>query len=302
MTMLSRMTSPIESMSEALSAAVEAAAGSVVQVAAGCRRTASGTAWSDTLVVSTHRELPHEDEVRVGLPDGRHARAKVIGRDAASDLALLEVEGGGLSAARFADTAGVKVGQLALALGRPGRSVRASLRAIGVVAADVPTEGGGVLRRYVETDRAIPEGFAGGPLLDASGGVLGIQSAGLVRGADLVVPTETIREVVDELRAHGKVRTGFLGVSVQPVRLPKAAADAIGRQRGALVLGVADGGPAQAAGVHLGDVIVELAGDPIASARGLARALRGRFGAPITLKIWRTGALVEVELTPAERG
>ncbi|MCZ7683006.1 MAG: S1C family serine protease [Sandaracinaceae bacterium] len=294
------MTNPIESMSEAMSAAVGGAAASVVQVAAGCRRSASGTVWSDTQIVTTHRELPHEDEVHVALADGTTKKAKVLGRDAASDLALLEVDGG-LSVPRYADTDAVKVGQLALALGRPGKSIRASLRLIGVVAADVPTEGGGVLRRYVETDRGIPPGFAGGPLLDASGVVLGIQSAGLVRGADLIVPTETIREVAAELAAHGRVRAGFLGVSVQPVRLPKPAQAAVGRGRGALVLGVADGSAAEEAGVHLGDVIVELEGDAIGSGRSLARALRGRFGRELKLKVWRTGSLIELGVTPGER-
>ncbi len=292
----------IENASEGLSAAVEAAAQSVVHVSAGCRHSASGTVWSEKHVVTTHRDLANEDTVRVVLADGSRREARVVGRDPGLDVALLEVEGGGLSVPRVRDAANAKVGELVIALGRPGRSVRASLRMIGVVAADVPTEGGALLRHYVETDRAIPTGFSGGPLLDASGAVLGIQSAGLVRNADLVVPTEALRDVVSELESHGRVRTGLLGVSVHGIRLPKAAEDVLGRRRGALVMAVAPGSAAENAGIHLGDVIVELEGDPIASGRSLARALRSRFDREVKLRLWRTGQLVDITATLQTRG
>jgi S1-C subfamily serine protease len=297
--MFSRMD--IQSTSEKTSAAVDKVAASVVRVAGACRRGASGTVWSETKVVTTHRDLPETDTVSLGLADGSVREARVIGRDPASDVALLEVEGGGLSPASFRETRDLKVGELALGMGRPGRVVRASLRMIGAVAGDVPTDAGGMLARYVETDRAIPSGFAGGPLVDTEGKVLGIQSGGLVRGADLIVPTELLRDVVAELEAHGKIRTGFLGVSVQTVRLPKEAAAALSRRRGALVVAVADGSPAQAAGIHLGDVIVEIDGERIASGRELARTLRGRFDSKVKINVWRTSSAIELEATPGQR-
>jgi S1-C subfamily serine protease len=297
------MTHSLEDTNDTLASLASAAEASVLRLSAGCRAAATATAWSETHAVTAARALGHDDEVRVARADGTHAKARVVGRDPATDLALLEVEGGGLSPAAFADdTSDVRLGHLVLALGRPGRATRASLRMIGVVAQDVPTDAGATLERYLETDRGVPSGFEGGPVLDLRGRVLGIQSVAAKRGADLIVPAETIRRAVDELLAHGKVRTGYLGVGVRPIRLPQAARDALGRRRGALVMGVADDSPAMQAGLHLGDVIVELDGEPIGGGRELARALRDRFDDPVTLKLWRTGALVEVEATPEQRG
>ncbi len=299
--MLRRMTN-ISELSESVSAAVEKSAASVVRVSGGCRRTMSGTVWSATQIVVSQRDLADAETVGVGLADGSHVEARVVGRDPATDVALLEVAAGGLTPATFRDSDGVKLGELVIALGRPGKVTRASMRMIGAYAEDVATEAGGTLRRYIETDRAIPDGFAGGPVIDADGKALGIQSEALVRGADLVIPTELVREVVTELEAHGKVRTGFLGVSVSPVRLPQAATDQLGRRRGALVVAVAEGSAAEKGGLHLGDVILEVDGEKIANGRHLARALRGRFDVEVTLKVWRTGQVVEIKATPGQRG
>jgi S1-C subfamily serine protease len=300
--MLSRMTSAIEALSESISAAVEKAAPSVVSVSAGCRRTASGLVWSETKIVTAQRALPDGDTVSVGLADGSTREAKIVGRDPATDLALLEVDGGGLSAAPQRDGASVKLGELVIALGRPGRATRASLRMIGAIADDVPTDAGGTLRRYLETDRGIPSGFEGGPVIDASGNVLGVQSSAVVRGADLIVPAELVREIEAELAAHGKVRSGFLGVSVTPVRLPQAAIDSLGRRRGALVVAVMPNGAAERAGIHLGDVILEIDGQKIASGRHLASALRGRYDGALPISLWRTGQKIELSITPEQRG
>lgn len=300
--MLSRMTNAMDGLGRTLSAAVDKTAASVVRVSGGCRRAMSGTVWSATQIVASQRDLADSDTVSVGLADGSHVEARVVGRDPASDIALLEVANGALTPATFRDTDGVKVGELVIALGRPGRATRASMRMIGAYAEDVATEAGGTLKRYIETDRAIPDGFSGGPVVDAEGRALGIQSEALVRGADLVVPTELVREVVGELAAHGKVRAGFLGVSVSPVRLPQAATDQLSRKRGALVIAVAEGSAAEKGGLHLGDVILEVDGEKIANGRHLARALRGRFDVEVTIKVWRTGQLVELKATPGQRG
>src|SRR5262249_5931087 len=159
-----------------------------------------------------------------------------------TDIALLRVTGGGLTPAKLRELDGLAVGNLALAIGRPGRTARASLRAIGVLGPEVETPYGGKLDRYLEADRQIPRGFAGGPLIDADGAVIGMNTRTLVRGADLAIPVVTLRRVVAELEAHGGVRRGYLGVGAYPAALPASLAQAVGRDRGALVASLEDGG------------------------------------------------------------
>jgi len=288
------------SLDQALAGAVAAAAPSVIHVSRG-RGGGTGIAWSDDLVISSSFHTP--DRTRVGVAasaDGPldERDAEVIGRDPGSDLALLRVTGGGLAPARLRELDGLAVGNLALAVGRPGRTARASLRAIGVLGPELRTPWGGRLERYVESDRQLPRGFAGGPLIDADGAVIGMNTRTLVRGADLAVPSVTLRRVVAELERHGGVRRGYLGVGAYPAQLPAQLASlAGGADRGALIAGVEDGGPAAAAGVLVGDLLVELGGTPIAGPDGLRAALADRPGEPVTLVLIRGGARLELQAT-----
>lgn len=300
------MTESLTSLSQSLADVVAGARASTFGLrrrgrCGGGRSGISATAWSEDLLVSVHHALPHHDAFTVVADDGDELEAEVVGRDRGTDLAVLRAVDGGLSPLAFASTEDLRVGSLVVALGRPGRTVRASLRTLGAVAAEVSTATGGRLERYLETDRAIPWGFVGGPALDADGRGIGIQTPALIRGADLAVPTETLRRVVEELQAHGRVRRGYLGVSVRPVRLPTRVREELGRRRGALVLAVAPGSPAEAAGLLLGDVLVELDGQPVRGPRDLGQALGTRFGAEVPCRVLRAGALVEVRATPAVR-
>jgi S1-C subfamily serine protease len=289
----------IRELGESLARAVEAASSSVVQVAA--QRRASGTVWSESKVLTAAHVVMRSDTARVTLADGSRRQASVIGRDLATDVALLEVQGGGLSPIAFVDPASVAVGHLALALGRPGRQVRASLRMIGVVGQGVPTRAGARLSRWIETDRGLPEGFSGGPLLDADGGAIGMGTDGLVRGADLAIPRDELTRIVDEITTHGQVRRGWLGVAVNPVRLPQALADRLGQKSGALVIGVEEGGPADRAGLVLGDVIHAIDGAKVTGPIDLLSVLRARIDAELTIGIVRAGALEERKATTIAR-
>lgn len=296
-------TNAIRDLGEAMSAAIERAAPSVVQVSEGHghrRVRASGTAWSDTLVVTAAHAV-HADEATVRLHDGTEKRATVLGRDLATDLAVLEVEGGGLTPIAFADASAVAVGHLAIALARPGRNVRASLRMVGVIGRDVPTRAGARLPLWIETDRGLPEGFSGGPLLDAEGLAIGVGTDGLVRAADLAIPRDEVDRVVSEIRAHGHVRRGWLGVAVNPVRLPRKLADELGQASGALVIGVEEGGPADAAGVVLGDVIVSIAGAPVRGPDDLVSALRSRIAEAVEVRLVRAGVVETRQVTTIAR-
>jgi S1-C subfamily serine protease len=274
----------------ALAGAVAAAGPSVVHVSRG-RGGGSGLAWSDELVITASFHTPDRTRVGVGRPDGTldERDAEVIGRDPGTDIALLRVSGGGLTAAKLRELDGLAVGNLALALARPGRSVRASLRAIGVLGPEVRTPWGGRLERYVETDRQLPRGFAGGPLVDGDGQVIGMNTRTLVRGADLAIPVITLRRIAAELVQHGGVRRGYLGVGAYPAT------------GGALVASIDDGAPAGAAGVLVGDLIVELDGVAIDGPESLRTVLGDRLGKAVKLVLMRAGQRVELDVTIGSR-
>lgn len=293
-------------LDQALAAAVAAAGPSVVRVARGHGHAGTGIVWADDLVISASFHTPDRTQVGIATPDGEpDARdAEVIGRDPGTDVALLRVAGGGLSPARFRELGELAVGNLALALGRPGRTVRASLRAIGVLGPAIRTPHGGKLDRYVESDRQIPRGFAGGPLIDADGAVIGMNTRTLLRGEDLAVPSVTLRRVVDELAAHGGIRRGYLGVGAYPARLSPALAQAAGPRdsdRAALVANVEDGAPAANAGLIVGDLIIEVAGAPVTDPDSLRLALGDRHGETVELIVLRGGARLALSVVLESR-
>jgi S1-C subfamily serine protease len=296
-----------KSLDQALAAAVASASSFTVHVRRG-RSGGTGIVWADNLVISASFHTP--DETQIGLPDADgeingpevwYRDAKVVGRDAGTDVALLEVAGGGLAPARFRELGDLAVGNLALAIGRPGRTARASLRAIGVLGPEVKTHWGGKLDRYVESDRQIPRGFAGGPLIDSDGAVIGMNTRTLLRGSDLAVPTVTLRRVVDELRAHGGIRRGYLGVGAYPATLPPTLAQVAGRDRGALVANIEDGGPAAAGGLIVGDILVELDGVAVTGPDSLRAALNDRPGKTVKVALLRGGARLELDVAIGTR-
>ena len=282
-------------------AAVAAAEKSVVRVEAPRCRSLSGTVFAPDLVVSSLRGFGDADEGRVVGADGGEHKAEVVGADPGTDILVLRVAGAALSPAAFRSHEGLAVGDYSLALARPGKNIRASLRIVGLLATDVRTPHGGRLEQYIETDRGFPEGFSGGPLIDAQGRVIGMNTASAIRGADLAVPHVTLQRVVQELTTHGRIRRGYLGVATQAVRLPAALRDRLSQRSGALVLDTEADGPAHKAGLILGDVIVAIDGEKIRGPRELAEALAAKLSVAIKLDVVRGGQVVTIDLTTAER-
>ncbi|MEM9193347.1 MAG: trypsin-like peptidase domain-containing protein [Myxococcota bacterium] len=284
----------------ALGAAVERAAPSVVRIQHGRRATSGFVFREPNLVLTSSAYLRRCGEVRVADHDGNHHSAELLGRTAGTDVAVLRVEGE-LPPLEFRGTNGLMTGNLCLALGRPGRAIRASLRIIGVLADGIDTPRGGHLDRYVETDRGLPMGFAGGPLLDLGGEAIGLNTDAILRGADLAVPQPTLEQVVDAIVSEGGVKRGYLGISVRPVHLPKAIQDAQEQKRGALIIAVEEGSPAEASGLTLGDTFLTIGDDPITGPRSLASALRGRPSEKVKATILRAGTVTEIEIETGER-
>jgi S1-C subfamily serine protease len=298
------MSTALTQLSDTLSAAVETAAAGIARVDGRRRLAASGIIWAPDTIVTAHHVLRRDDNISVGLPDGQEVQATVAGRDPTTDLAVLRLENGDLAPAGRAEADGqpIKVGHVVLALGRPGRSVQATLGVVSALGGGWRTPAGGQIDHYLQTDVVMYPGFSGGPLVNGDGQVIGLNTSGLLRGVSLAIPLVTVARVADALLAHGSVRRGYLGVSTQPVRLPEGLQEALDQETGLLLTGVEAGGPAEQGGLLLGDTIVALDGSPVRYHDDLMALLAaGRAGTEVTLQIVRSGQIQKRQVMVGER-
>ncbi len=288
-----------QSFSDSLAAAVEKAAQSIVTVDARDRQTATGIIWSaDGEILTADHVVQREDNLNVILPDGSKHAAKLLGRDPSSDLALLKIEAKGLTVPEFAD---VKVGHLVFAVGRPDE-VQADLS--NVIALGGPVRGRRRrIEAFIQTGVTMYPGFSGGALVDASGRVAGLISSGLVHGASLAIPIAEARKTADNLRQHGSVKRGFLGLVTQPVRLAEAIANSLKQQTGLMVTDLEAGGPAEKGGLLQGDTLVGVGGQAVTDIEALQSSLGPEtVGQAVKVKVVRGGEVKEVSLTVGARG
>jgi S1-C subfamily serine protease len=299
------MTDVLQRVSEALAATVVAASPGVIRVEARQRLPASGIVWShDGVIVTAHHVVEQDDNIRVGLHDGQTATATLVGRDPTTDLAVLRATATDLALPAWAepDLSNLRVGHLVLALGRPGQTVQATLGIVSALGQRWRTPGGGLLDRYVQTDVVMYPGFSGGPLVNATGQVVGLNTSALLRGLSLTAPVSTLRRVVEMLLVHGRIRWGYLGVSTQPVRVPAALGQHLGQETGLLLIAVEPNSPAEQAGLLLGDTLVALDGIPIRHPDDLLACMRAeRIGATVPVRIIRGGQVQERHVAIGER-
>ena len=297
------MTLHAQQVSEALAATVDTVGTGIVRVEA--RLAATGIVWSsDGLIITAHHVVEHDDAIRVGLADGQTVPASLVGRDPTTDIAVLRVAIGAVAAPvwREPEMLDLHVGHLVLALGRPGQTVQATLGIISALGASWSTPAGGHVDRYLQTDVVMYPGFSGGPLVDMSSRVIGLNTSALVRGMSVTLPSPTVRRVVDMLLQYGRVRRGYLGVSTQPVRLPTSLAQQVGQETGLLLITVETGSPAEQAGLLLGDVLVALADTPVRHAVDLLVTLQPeRIATVVPVRFIRGGQLQEQQVSIGER-
>jgi S1-C subfamily serine protease len=293
---------PLVTLARRTAALVAERSPHVVRVEGRHRGPGSGVVWSgDGLVVTANHVLEREEELEVGLPDGGSVPAEIVGRDPSTDLALLKLAATGLAPAPWSDEAPAP-GEVVLALSRPGKSPRAALGILARAAGEFRAAGGGRIDRWLETSLELAPGLSGGLAVAASGAAAGLVTAGLVRGAVLVVPPSTLRRVTSALVAHGGVRRGFLGVATFPVRLGAAAAARAGQPGALLVSAVVEGSPADRAGLLLGDALLSLDGAPVRHAGDLLPLLEEeRIGQPLPVRLLRAGEVREVPVTVGAR-
>jgi S1-C subfamily serine protease len=296
------MSEVLTDLSDALAAAVSAAGPSVARVDARNRYPASGIVYAaEGIVVTASHVVRREEGITIGVGE-EDIPAELVGRDPTTDIAVLRASTGGLTPARWGDADQLKVGHVTLALGRPGKTVRATMGIASAVGGEWRSPAGGRFERYVLADVAMHPGFSGGPLLGLDGGVLGMNTSGLLRAATPSIPIADVKRIADALLAHGTVSRGYLGITPQPARLSADLAEKLGRETGLLVTSVEPEGPAAKSGLLLGDVIVGFDGASVTHPDDLFGALADAAGRSIVLGIVRGGQAIEVEVEVGERG
>ena len=295
------MPQVLSDLSDALAGSVDAASPSVVRIDGRERLPGTGIVWdSSGTIVTAHHILERDDNIKIGIQDGETVEAELIGRDPTIDVAVLRVPANSLAAPQWTEPDTLKVGHLALSLGRPGHNVRAALGIISALGQTWRTPAGGSIDRYLQTDTVMYPGFSGGPLVDAEGPFIGLNSSALMHGVSVAVPAPTLRRVVQELQEHGKVRRAYLGVVAQPTRLPESAAQQLEQETGLLLVSVEAGGAAESGGLFMGDTLVSLGGNPVRHLDDLLGNLGGEsIGQQISARVLRSGQLIEVTLSPA---
>ena len=298
------MVEVLADLSDALAGTVDTAGSGVVRVEGRRRLHATGIVWSsDGLVVTANHVVEQDDNISVGLPDGRTVSAALVGRDPTTDLAVLRAESNDLAAPTWAPADSLRVGHLVLALSRPGTRVGATL---GIVSAlgnhDWHTPAGGRVDQYLQTDVVMFPGFSGGPLVNATGQFVGLNTSALLRSVSMAVPVNTLIRIVDTLLAHGRIRRGYLGIGTQPVRLPAALAQQLSQETGLLLTSVEPDSPAENHGLLLGDTLISLDGQQVRSLDELhALLIDERIGKDVSVRFVRSGQLQEMTATIGER-
>jgi len=249
--------------------------------------------WQADIAITSEQSLRGRDEYELVTAAGA-LKAKLAGRDAGTNIAVLRLE-------RSLDlpvwtAAEAAVGAIAVAYGADGGGgVRARIGIVNTVGGEWASSAGGRLDRYVALDINLARAEEGGPVLDASGRLLGMSTFG-PRGRVLVIPAATIARVVPTLAAEGRITRGWLGVGLQPVAVPEPLHEQAGQRAGAMVMSLAADGPAAKAGIVAGDIVLSVNGTPAYRLRRIAAAL-GEVGRAAELRLIRGGAVLSVQAT-----
>ncbi|MCX7147819.1 MAG: DegQ family serine endoprotease [Rhodocyclales bacterium] len=259
---------------------------------------------ADGHILTNAHVVDGADEVLVKLTDKREFKAKVLGADKRTDVALIKIEAGNLPVAKLGDSVKLKVGEWVLAIGSPFGLENT------VTAGIVSAKGRSLTHEnyvpFIQTDAAINPGNSGGPLFNMKGEVVGINSqiysrSGGSMGVSFAIPIDIAMEIQGQLKAKGKVSRGRLGIGIQEVSKELAESFNLGKQQGALVASVEKGAAADRAGIEVGDIILKFDGKVVAESSDLPRMVGAtRPGSKVVIQIWRKGASRELNAIVGE--
>ncbi|MGE5028004.1 MAG: DegQ family serine endoprotease [Betaproteobacteria bacterium] len=259
---------------------------------------------ADGYILTNAHVVDDADEVTVRLTDKREFKAKVIGADRRTDVALIKINATGLPKVVIGNPAQLKVGEWVAAIGSPfgfENSVTAGI--VSAKGRSLPQEN---YVPFIQTDAAINPGNSGGPLFNLKGEVVGINSqiysrTGGYMGVAFAIPIDVAMGVADQLRTHGKVSRGWLGVMIQDVTKELAESFGMKKAEGALIAGVEKGGPADKAGLEPSDVVLKFDGKPVSNASELPLLVGAtKPGKTVAVQVWRKGATKDLNLTVAD--
>lgn len=259
---------------------------------------------ADGYVLTNAHVIDSADEVVVKLNDKREFKARVIGADRLTDVALLKIEASGLPTVRIGDPNKLRVGEWVFAIGSPfGLEQTVTAGIVSAKGRSLPDEN---YVPFIQTDVAINPGNSGGPLFNMKGEVVGINSqiysrSGGYMGLAFSIPIDLAFDIQQQLKLHGKVSRGRMGVSIQDMSKELAESFGMGKPGGALINSVEKNGPAEKAGIQPGDVIQRFDGKAIVQAADLPRIVGlTRPGSKVPVQVWRAGALKELSLVVGE--
>lgn len=290
----------LELFSRALAQRTQAARAFTAEIRSRESGFGSGVLWRPDVVITSEQSLPQEDSYEVRIGSEAPARATLAGRVPGTNIAVLKLEtplsGTALEAAEPA------VGSLALAFGADGHGGIAAH--VGIVSAVMPewrSRRGERIDRRIALDMALDQDEDGGPVLDASGALIGMSTLGH-RGGVLVIPPSTIARSVEMLLQHGRVQSGWLGVALQPVAVPEEMRVAAGQESALMVMNADKDGPAANAGITTGDVLIQIDGVALTRMDALSERLGSEsVGQRVEVKLIRAGAILSVTATIAAR-
>jgi S1-C subfamily serine protease len=261
----------------------------------------------DGYVLTNEHVVAQVQRARVAFVDGSSAEAAVVGRDPATDLAVLRAQATGIPFARLTSAPSLRVGQLVIAVGNPfGFESTVSAGVVSALGRSLRSQSGRLIEGIVQHTAALNPGNSGGPLVNARGEVAGVNTAiiAMAQGIGFAVPAQTAQWVLSEILTQGRVRRAYLGISVRdrPLDLRVVRALQLPVQRAVEVMGLDARGPAASADVQPGDLLVSVDGHPVDGVDALHRLLgRHVAGKPLSLTVVRRGRRHEARLTPREQ-
>lgn len=289
----------LKELSQDIEKLVDQASAYVVRVDARRGRAGSGIVWDTDLVLTANHVVENEENIEVVI-DGNSKKASLVGRDPATDIALLRVDGLGAKGAPRGKVADLKPGQIVVAIGRPG-SLKATFGTVSSVSSNPRGWRGSEVEHLIQTNAPLYPGFSGGPLVDVDGRVVGMNSWVFGRGDGRSIAMDVAERVIGMLRAGGRVKRAYLGIGTQPVPLAENVKPSAKQDSGLLILAVEPQSPAERAGLLQGDTLLALDGTATTDLAALQAGLRKlEPGATQRLKLIRAGQVTEVSITLGE--